>query len=274
MDNKQLKVLVIEDNSKISKDLKKELISEGYKVSVAISTEHGLLRAKAYQFDLFIVNCGDDGKKGLSFANSITKEVEYQKTPFLLTLNPTVEVDVRLRKLSHHFDLMRLPIDTTELNIRLSRLFSIQKTEESLNNGTINLSDIKVKAEKKNVKAESVPQKVLLVEDNPLNQKVLGMFISKLGFEFEVASNGQMAVDLSNANQFPFILMDIYMPGMDGTEATELIRKNELEGSHRAKIIAITANESSESVKRCYDSGMDDYLVKPFTIEVLKEKLV
>jgi CheY-like chemotaxis protein len=68
--------------------------------------------------------------------------------------------------------------------------------------------------------------------------------------------------------------MDIYMPGMDGPEATMKIRANEHNKTHRSKIIAITANESQESVKRCYDSGMDDYLVKPFTRDILKEKLV
>jgi CheY-like chemotaxis protein len=64
------------------------------------------------------------------------------------------------------------------------------------------------------------------------------------------------------------------MPGMDGPEATVKIRENEIITGHRSKIIAITANESEESVKRCYDSGMDDYLVKPFTLDVLKDKLV
>jgi two-component system, NarL family, sensor histidine kinase BarA len=115
---------------------------------------------------------------------------------------------------------------------------------------------------------------VLLVEDNPLNQKVLGMFISRLGFDYDIASNGQMAVDACMKINYPFILMDIYMPGMDGTEATVKIREQEQSKDHRSKIIAITANESEESVKRCYDSGMDDYLVKPFTLDVLKEKLV
>jgi len=267
MDNKQLKVLVIEGNSKIAEDLKKELISEGNKVTVSGSTEQGLLRAKAYHFDLFVVNCGNDGKQGFNFATTICNEEEYQNTKFLFTFSPKVNVDVRLRKFEHRFDIIKLPLDVTELKIRLPQLLAeqsqkIQDTKAEKPRPTDNQSE------------STKNKKVLLVEDNPLNQKVLGMFISKLGFEHDVASNGQMAVDLSNATNYTFILMDIYMPGMDGTEATELIRAKENNGSHRAKIIAITANESEESVKRCYDSGMDDYLVKPFTIEKLKDKLV
>jgi CheY-like chemotaxis protein len=267
MDNKQLKVLVIESNAKVAEDLKRELSSEGYKVTCAVTAEQGLLRAKAYHFNFFIVSCGNDGKQGFNFASAIVKEDGYADVPFLFVFNQKVSVDVRLRKFNHKFDLVRMPLDATEFKIKLPRLFVQEvKAEVPL---------VKEKKESaKNERAENNPKKILLVEDNPLNQKVLGMFISKLGFDHEIASNGQMAVDLSKEKEYAFILMDIYMPGMDGTEATELIRKNEAEGNHRAKIIAITANESAESVKRCFDSGMDDYLVKPFTVEVLKEKLV
>lgn len=267
MDNKQLKILVVEGNSKIANDFKKELNTDGHKVTVAVSAELALLRAKAYKFDFFIVNCSDDGKQGFNFASSITKEEEYKHVPFLLTLNPMVPVDVRLRKFTQNFDLLHLPIDNTELKIRMSGLLAKQQPVQPS-------KPLETKKESSESAKENTSKKVLLVEDNPLNQKVLGMFISRLGFEYDIASNGQSAVELGNTNKYNFILMDIYMPGMDGTEATALIRKNEEEGGHRAKIIAITANESAESVKRCYDSGMDDYLVKPFTIEVLKEKLV
>jgi CheY-like chemotaxis protein len=173
---------------------------------------------------------------------------------------------VRLLKFNKRFDFIRLPFDPVEFKLRLDQLKGKDKNEPPYLN------------KNSGPKAENgAPQsnKVLLVEDNPLNQKVLGMFISKLGFEHDVASNGQMAVDLATENEYRYILMDIYMPGMDGTEATAIIRENEeISGRARSKIIAITANESDESVKRCYDSGMDDYLVKPFTLEILREKLV
>lgn len=264
MDKKELKVLLIESQLNIAEEISKDLSEQGFKVSTSISTENALLRAKAYQFDFFVVNCGLDGKQGLNFANVILKEAEYREVPFLFLFSPKLKVDIRLRKFSHPFDIMRLPFDSTELRIRLNRLFEKPKGVQENQKG-----------EKDNSKNEDPKSgKILLVEDNPLNQKVLAMFISKLGFEYDIASNGLIAVELTSKQQYKFILMDIYMPGMDGTEATAIIRKNELNGNHRAKIIAITANESEESVKRCYDSGMDDYLVKPFTLDVLNEKLV
>lgn len=263
MDKKQLKVLLIESQQNLATEIRNELIEQGYIVSVSLTTDAGLLRATAYQFDLFMINCGDDGKQGFNFAHSLLKMEQYNNTMFLFTYKPKAHVDVRLRKFDHRFDILRFPFDATELRIRLNRLVNdvpapvIEKKEEIIE-----------KQPGKNT------GKVLLVEDNPLNQKVLGMFISKLGFEYDIASNGQMAVDFCNKENYPFILMDIYMPGMDGTEATVIIRENEQKSGHKARIIAITANESEESVKRCYDSGMDDYLVKPFTLDVLKDKLV
>jgi CheY-like chemotaxis protein len=265
MSKKQLKVLLVEHQPNVVEVIKQTLDESGHSVSVSVNTDTALLRTRAFQFDYFIVNCGDDGLQGLNFANAILKDGIFENTPFLFLVNPNQKVDIRLRKFNHSFDLLRLPIDKTELLIRFNRLKN--PVEKLVVKNISKVSDsIKPKAD--------LSTKVLLVEDNPLNQKVLGMFISKLGLSFDVASNGQMSVDLSLKENYPFILMDIYMPGMDGTEATELIRKNEEGSSHRAKIIAITANESEDSVKRCYDSGMDDFLVKPFSLEALKEKLV
>jgi DNA-binding response OmpR family regulator len=261
---KQMKILVIENQSKIADEIKNELTSQGFDVSVSGSVEKGIFRAKAYRFDLFIVNCGDDGKSGFSFAANLKKETDYHNQPFLFTINPKVKVDVRLRKFTQPFDIMRLPVDSTEFKIRLVQLLNLNVQSEESKEVTIETK----------LKTKPLSGKILLVEDNPLNQKVLGMFISKLGFEYDVASNGLGAVSLCNENNYPFILMDIYMPGMDGPEATIKIRESEIVTGHRSKIIAITANESEESVKRCYDSGMDDYLVKPFTLDVLKDKLV
>jgi DNA-binding response OmpR family regulator len=264
-------VLLVESQRKVVEEIKNELIAQGYNVSVSGSVEKALFRAKAFHFDLFVVNAGDDGKEGYNFLSNIKKETSNQQFSVLFLLNPKVKVDVRLRKYNQPFDIVHLPFDDTEFKIRIDRLMNSLQVENAPVQEPI-LENVKVTS---TAKTESkVNGRVLLVEDNPLNQKVLGMFITKLGFEHDVASNGQASVDLCTSTEYAFILMDVYMPGMDGTEATEKIRELENKTGHRAKIIAITANESEESVKRCYDSGMDDYLVKPFTLDILKEKLV
>jgi DNA-binding response OmpR family regulator len=266
MDKKQKRALLIESQQKIADEIKQELVSQGFEVSVSTTVERGILRAKAYRFDLFVVNCGQEGKDGFFFTVLLKKETDYPSMPFIFTLNPRTKVDVRFRKFMQPFDILRLPFDANEFKIRIDKLLNT--------NFNAPIADNEPELSGTNSNKLLGNYKVLLVEDNLLNQKVLGMFISKLGLEYDVASNGQAAVDLCKENAYPFILMDIYMPGMDGTEATVKIREAEEISGHRAKIIAITANESEESVKRCYDSGMDDYLVKPFTLDILKDKLL
>jgi CheY-like chemotaxis protein len=269
MSEKQLKILVVEGEKSIADELKKELEQYAELISVSGSAERGLLRNTAFGYDFFIVNCGSDGKQGAYFVDELKKTKELKSTAFLFTMPPYVKVDPELQKLGVRFDILRLPVDSVELHLRIQRVLEMEmKTEVKVVEKEPVVEEIK--------KAKSVPttRRVLLVEDNLLNQKVLGMFISKLGFDYDVASNGLAAVNLCQEKKYSHILMDIYMPGMDGTEATEKIRENEKRGDHSARIIAISANESEDSIKRCYDSGMNDYLVKPFTIEVLKEKLI
>ena len=266
MSKTEIKTLIIEEQLPEAEKIQKELEKHGHVVTKTISPQTGALRAKAFDFDFFVINCGENGKEGIDFIKKLSAEKEIDNVPVLFVFDEAVKVDVRLLKFNKQFEFIRLPFDPVEFKLRLDQLKNKEKSEPQPLN-----SNKKPAEESEN----TASNKVLLVEDNPLNQKVLGMFISKLGFEHDVASNGQMAVDLATENEYCYILMDIYMPGMDGTEATAIIRENEENtGRERSKIIAITANESDESVKRCYDSGMDDYLVKPFTLEILKEKLV
>jgi CheY-like chemotaxis protein len=115
-------------------------------------------------------------------------------------------------------------------------------------------------------------RRVLLVEDNPVNQKLARYYLERLGCEVELAENGQEAVTLCASRFYHAVLMDCQMPEMDGFTATALIRRNEA-GASRVPIIALTANAMEGDRERCLDSGMDDYLVKPLKSEDLASAL-
>ncbi len=263
MTRKDFQILIVEDQKGVADEIKKELQTYAEIVSVSGSPDRGLLRCKAYPYNCFVVNCGHDGKQGAIFVEKLKKIQDLHNIPFIFTYKPSAKLDVSLEKLELKYDVLRLPVDKNELNWRFRKLIGMKESEQ-----------VKEKVLPFETSGQSISGRVLLVEDNPLNQKVLGMFISKLGFEYDVASNGQAAIDFCLEKEYKYILMDIFMPGMDGTEATEKIRENEKKGSHKAKIIAISANESEEGIKKCFDSGMNDYLVKPFTLDILREKLV
>ncbi|WP_054894237.1 response regulator [Pseudomonas sp. NBRC 111143] len=103
-------------------------------------------------------------------------------------------------------------------------------------------------------------QRVLLVEDNPVNQSVIEAMLRSLGFEVSVALDGAQAVEMAGQQSFAAILMDCRLPQMDGYEATRRIRQH----GAQLPIIALTANALQGDRERCLAAGMNDYLSKPF----------
>lgn len=112
-------------------------------------------------------------------------------------------------------------------------------------------------------------RRVLIVEDNPVNQKVAAKTLEKLGCIVELATNGWEAVEQWKRGQFDLILMDCQMPVMDGFEATVWIRQRE-RSSKRTPILALTASATEADRRRCADAGMDRFLAKPFRLETLE----
>lgn len=113
---------------------------------------------------------------------------------------------------------------------------------------------------------------VLLVEDNPINQRVARRFLERLGCEVQVVGDGAEAVRAFSKGTYGFILMDMQMPVMDGLEATKRIRELEA-GRKRTPIVALTANAMMGTLERCLEAGMDDYLTKPLDISRLQDVL-
>jgi two-component system sensor histidine kinase/response regulator len=113
--------------------------------------------------------------------------------------------------------------------------------------------------------------KILIVEDNPTNQKVIQLMLRTEGFAADIVSNGAAAVNAVQAGHYNLVLMDCRMPEMDGYETTRRIRQ--VPAGSAIAIIAVTANAYAEDRQACLMAGMDDYLPKPVRIEALREKL-
>lgn len=110
---------------------------------------------------------------------------------------------------------------------------------------------------------ELTPLRVLVAEDGITNQHVIAGLLRSLGHECSIASDGRETLVKWRNEEFDLILMDMHMPVMDGLEATEAIRQQELGTQHRIPIIALTAAAMAEDAKACRAAGMDDYLTKP-----------
>jgi len=112
--------------------------------------------------------------------------------------------------------------------------------------------------------------RVLVAEDNPVNQRVATHMLNKLGYRCDIASNGKEAVDMLAQLSYDLVLMDCQMPEMDGYMATRHIREREESGGRHTPIIAMTANAMREDRARCLDAGMDGFIPKPIALEELE----
>jgi signal transduction histidine kinase/FixJ family two-component response regulator len=119
------------------------------------------------------------------------------------------------------------------------------------------------------VVTDDSPRRVLLAEDNPVNQKIVLQMLKKLGWSVDVAPNGRVAVELAANARYDLVLMDCEMPEMDGLQASVAIRAQE-RGRGRTPIVALTANALKEDRERCADAGMDDYVAKPIELSKLR----
>ena len=107
-------------------------------------------------------------------------------------------------------------------------------------------------------------KKVLVVEDNRINQKVVVSMLARFQLEVDLADNGQLALELLEKQAYDLVLMDCQMPVMDGYEATKILRDREkATNSPRTPIIALTAHATTVAREICLAAGMDDYLSKP-----------
>jgi CheY-like chemotaxis protein len=121
-------------------------------------------------------------------------------------------------------------------------------------------------------KAEDRPSRILVVEDNKTNQFVMRKILQNIGCTFEIAENGQEAIDTLERDRFDLVFMDRQMPVLDGLEATGIIRNCGKQYSS-IPIIALTASAVEGDEQTCRDAGMDGYLAKPVRIQQIKSAI-
>jgi CheY-like chemotaxis protein len=120
--------------------------------------------------------------------------------------------------------------------------------------------------------AVQYPLRILVVEDNMMNQRIATMMLKKLGYSCELADNGAVAIDMISQDSFDFVFMDMQMPVMDGVAATRNIV--ETYGIERPIIVAMTANVLQEDREKCFSAGMDEFITKPISMEKLSNIIV
>jgi CheY-like chemotaxis protein len=117
------------------------------------------------------------------------------------------------------------------------------------------------------------PLRILLAEDNLVNQKLALRLLVQMGYRADLASNGVEALECVARQTYDVVLMDVQMPEMDGLEAARRITA-QYHRDHRPRIVAMTANAMQGDREMCLEAGMDDYIAKPIRVEVLVAALL
>ena len=144
-------------------------------------------------------------------------------------------------------------------------------TKSKVSNLSLNLDQEKLEELDLEIFKNTPALKILLVEDNPMNQEFFSCLASVKGWDMDIADNGQKALNYHAHTHYDLILMDIHLPILNGFETTKRIRDIERKKSKRTPIIAVSASAMEDDVIMALQSGMDDHISKPVNIDLLSK---
>jgi PAS domain S-box-containing protein len=216
-------------------------------------------------YNMIIIEKDLEGVDGLQFAGSLKHDHLVQKSIVVLTASRHQSFTSMELATSNIVVALQQPYTMSRLRSRMKEALSQVKREqaESFDGAEFAMDD-----HKKTLR-------ILLAEDNQINQKVALVILEKIGYGADLAVNGKIALEKYMENEYDLVLMDIQMPEMDGFEATREIRRFERENPGREPVFicAITANRSQEDEERCFKAGMNSFISKPFRLEELTKVL-
>jgi signal transduction histidine kinase/CheY-like chemotaxis protein len=282
-DLKGVRVLSVIEDRRLAQRVVEQLRAWGINEELANDHEHALtlLRSMAnvgdsWGFELLLID-GNVPWDSLTELLERIREVNAANPPHVVVL---LRDEQRGAKLERAFGVHVLTetMRMDPLHRLLLRLFDVEKRlyGRQAPRPTEIYDDLNLDAVPRVTQADTADEgpdddaRVLLVEDNPVNQAVVGKALEKLGVRHTVAENGEQAVERWRGGDFDLIFMDCQMPILDGYEATRRIRELEKATGRSTPIVAMTANAMEGDRERCLLSGMDDYLPKPVSITQLK----
>lgn len=263
---KNKSALIVDDNVTNLTILKQHLENVEMNVTAITDPFKALEIIKSKQhFDIGIIDMKMPGMDGIMFGREVNKISSKEKLPLILYSSighMLSRTDINKFFVTH----ISKPIKQEQLILKLCEVLDKENTHSFSNENSV------IKESKKMI-SENYPMRILLAEDNLINQKLAKQLLESYGYEIEIANNGEEALKAQKEGNFDLIFMDVQMPEIDGLEATRIIRESG-EFKKQPIIIAMTANALKGDRDICLEAGMEDYISKPVQITTLSEMLM
>lgn len=265
---KDLPVLVVESNPKNREIFSNILTNWGILPTIVGDAKSALEALKRHDddknsFSLVIFDSNLTGLSVFDLIKTVRQNKNYYKTPVIMLTFVGQKTDISIYKELGISASLSKPIKQSELLDLIMNIISNNSLHDKQPSLITQYS----------FKEATKPLRILIAEDNPVNQKFITRILEKQGHDVTIASDGKKVVDYYYANDYELILMDIEMPEINGYEATSKIRNSEKNINKPIPIIALTAHALQGDKERCLNAGMDDYLSKPIDPEKLFEKI-
>ncbi len=251
------RVLVVDDNATNRRILERQLGGWEMRVEVASSGPDALDLLEEQQFDLAIFDMQMPDMDGLELAHLVRERHERRFPIVLLT-------SLGRREGADHVFAAQLAKPANPDTLREVLADVLRHIERPIVREAVESIDASL--------GERHPLRILVAEDNVVNQKVALALLNRLGYQADLVENGHRAVETVGLVDYDLVLMDVQMPEMDGLDATRAIRSS-IESTRQPTIIALTANALDGDRELCLEAGMDDYLSKPIQLAALVDKL-
>ena len=257
-DLKKYKVLVVDDNATNLKITSMMLDGWGVDHVVTADLQYALDSLKNKEFDIVISDFSMPEMDGLAFIKKAQEVSRLRDIKSIIASSDTVHINQEIARSEGVDKVIYKPLKQSLLYNSLLDVLNISVDKEDVG-----------KTENAKVIAGADKYSILLAEDNLVNQKIAEAVFNSLGYSIVIANDGKRAVELAKARKYDIIFMDYQMPEMNGIEATQAIRALGM----TTPIIALTANAMQGDREMFMQSGMNDYISKPFKIDELIEIL-
>ena len=263
-----LRVLVVDDNATNRMILEQGLRGWGMQPTLTSEAAEALeaLREAAGRgapFELALIDLAMPGMDGLAMARAVTDDPAIRATPMVLLTSSPRRGAARAARQAGIRGFLTKPVRQSLLYDTIVDVLAPRPPERT----QVLVTRHTVAEERRGRRP-----RVLIAEDNEVNQKVAVLMLERLGYRVDVAATGVQAVEAASGATYDAVLMDCQMPEMDGYEATIEIRRREGSARH-TPIIALTAGAMAGDAEKCLAAGMDDYLGKPVKLEQLEAAL-